>query len=146
MLEHEAAVQADPRNVSAWYNLGLKQQENERDESAILAFAKVLQLDPTHRPAQLALAVSYTNEGQPEAAQTSLEEWVRLADGSFEIDASATGFNDRHSALILQLVNMARATPEGQIDADVQVALGVLFNTSNVSKTSPGRETLLMPL
>ena len=133
MLECEAAVQANPRDVSAWYDLGIKQQENERDGEAILALSKVVQLDPNHRQGHLALAVSYTNESQNEAAQISLAEWARLVDERYQIDPAAEGFKQRHASLIEIFLDIARTAPEGEIDADVQVALGVLFSTSQVS-------------
>ena len=39
---------------------------------------------------------------------------------------------ERHRLLTKELMRMARMMPEGDIDADVQVALGVLFNASEV--------------
>ena len=59
----EAAVQRDPLNAHAWFQLGVKQQENEREGKAIQALRRALELDPTHLPSWLALAISHTNEG-----------------------------------------------------------------------------------
>lgn len=38
--------------------------------------------------------------------------------------------HQRHQALTQELMRLARQMPEGNIDADVQIALGVLFNAS----------------
>ena len=37
VLEMEAAVQRDPLNAQAWFQLGVKQQENEREQKAVQA-------------------------------------------------------------------------------------------------------------
>ena len=37
MLELEAAVQRNAADATAWYELGVKQQENEREQQALLA-------------------------------------------------------------------------------------------------------------
>ncbi|WWC72276.1 uncharacterized protein I206_106238 [Kwoniella pini CBS 10737] len=135
VLELEAAVQNSPKSYEAWYNLGLKQQENEREESAILALSKTIQLEPNHRPAYLALAVSYTNEGESEAAVTMLDKWITLGEGHFGISSPISGpavnWNGRKGRedLIERLIDIARKNPE-ELDAEVQVALGVLFNAT----------------
>ena len=137
VLELEAAVQADPHNQQAWYALGLKQQENEREDQAILALAKAIQLDPNHRPTYLALAVSYTNEGDQGAANIMLEKWIELGDGVTDLPLErreGEGLARERDRLIGRLIDAARRSPE-EIDADVQIALGVLFNSSEVSYT-----------
>ncbi|WVO12844.1 hypothetical protein L204_100452 [Cryptococcus depauperatus] len=125
VLELEARVQEIPTSHEAWYTLGLKQQENEREDQAILALSKVIQIEPTFRPAYLALAVSYTNENEGEAACTMLDRWINLGQNDQQFEAITEP--DSRSALIERLINIARRNPS-QIDADVQVALGVLFN------------------
>ncbi|WWC95110.1 hypothetical protein V866_001962 [Kwoniella sp. B9012] len=133
VLELEAAVQKSPSSFEAWYNLGLKQQENEREESAILALSKTIQLEPDHRPAYLALAVSYTNESEVEAACTMLDKWISLGEGSGPstsgLDVQEGGKLRNRARLIERLIDVARQDPEN-VDADVQVALGVLFNAT----------------
>nr|XP_019043858.1 hypothetical protein I302_07129 [Kwoniella bestiolae CBS 10118]OCF22788.1 hypothetical protein I302_07129 [Kwoniella bestiolae CBS 10118] len=128
VLELEAAVQNSPTSYEAWYNLGLKQQENEREESAILALSKTIQLQPDYRPAYLALAVSYTNENEVEAACTMLEQWIRLGGGANPSILELNGEMGK-GRLIERLIGIARENPE-EVDADVQVALGVLFNAT----------------
>lgn len=121
----------DSTNHKAWYSLGLKQQENEREDQAILALSKVIQLEPDYRPAYLALAVSYTNEGEFEAANTMIERWIQLAEGGAIERADSASLADGQRRLIEMLIDMARMNPE-EVDAEVQVALGVLFNSSEV--------------
>ena len=138
LLELEAAVQADPTDHAAWYALGLKQQENEREDQAILALSKALQLSPDNRPTYLALAVSYTNEGDQAAANVMLEKWLDLAEGVTHkrlASAVTDELAKERQVLIERLINLARRDPE-EVDPDIQIALGVLFNSSEVSSSS----------
>ncbi|WVR09661.1 hypothetical protein IAU60_006736 [Kwoniella sp. DSM 27419] len=135
VLALEAAVQRDPSSHEAWFALGLKQQENEREDQAILALSKVVQLEPGYRDAYLALAVSYTNEGESEAACTMLERWIILGEPHRVESVPEAVVREKHwgkagrEELITRLIDVARRSPES-IDADVQVALGVLFNAT----------------
>lgn len=45
MLAYEAAVQKDPQDARAWCKLGLAHAENEKDQLAMQAFQKCLQID-----------------------------------------------------------------------------------------------------
>ncbi|UZJ52555.1 hypothetical protein CBS101457_001875 [Exobasidium rhododendri] len=142
VLEREAAVQRDPTSASAWYDLGVKQQENEREGSAIAALHRAIQLEPTLRDAWLALAVSYTNENERMSAFEAIERWIEATPDyravvkqhqseEREINKSLLGFAERHERLSNLLIVLARhGSTQDQIDADVQVALGVLFNAS----------------
>ncbi|PWZ02043.1 TPR-like protein [Testicularia cyperi] len=156
VLEKEAAVQQDPENASAWYDLGVKQQENEREVQAIAALQKALQLDSTYKEAWLALAVSYTNENDRTAAYDAIERWIdrnekyaeitsklnaellsqtstdqRDRSDSVSSHSTSSSIVEKHSRLTNLLIAMARHGGErGEVDADVQVALGVLFNSS----------------
>lgn len=142
VLELEAEVHNDPTSYEAWYALGLKQQENEREDQAILALSKVIQLQPDYREAYLALAVSYTNEGEKEAANTMLERWIDLSpfSSSMEMDMGsdvdsgreALGYVARRGRVVERLIDLANLNPE-EVDPEVQIALGVLFNASEVS-------------
>ena len=141
MLELEAEVQNDPTSYEAWYALGLKQQENEREDQAILALSKVIQLQPDYREAYLALAVSYTNEGEKEAANTMLERWIDLSPfstpaevvgGDADMGRERIEYETRRSRVVERLIGMANLNPE-EVDPEVQIALGVLFNASEVS-------------
>ncbi|THH08296.1 hypothetical protein EW145_g2790 [Phellinidium pouzarii] len=143
VLELEAEVQRNPTSVRGWYDLGVKQQENERESKAISALTRALALDPSHLPSRLALAISHTNEGDRAAADGAIEQWVRrntkyerlvteyfdrverLNDGTLD---SLTQLR-RHDELIHCLMTMARSG-NGEVDADVQIALAVLLNSS----------------
>ncbi|EPQ29468.1 uncharacterized protein PFL1_03223 [Pseudozyma flocculosa PF-1] len=158
VLEREAAVAADPTNAALWFDLGVKQQENEREAQAIAALQKAIALDPSMKDAWLALAVSYTNENDRSAAYEAIERWIdtneryrevvgahraslaasaqakeqaqsRVRSDSASSHASTASLFERHAELTSLLIAMARSSPEA-IDADVQVALGVLFNSS----------------
>lgn len=128
VLELEAAVQQSPRDGSAWFALGLKQQENERDDAAIRALARAVQLEPDMRSAYLALAVSYTNEARDELAMSALEKWIELGGGGVNETPGLT-VQERQGRIIERLIDIARQRPD-DLDPDVQVALGVLFNSS----------------
>lgn len=140
VLEHEAAVQSDPSNAGKWFELGVKQQENEREGMAITALHQAVQLDPSFRDAWLALAVSYTNENDRTAAFGAIEHWIETSEQYRDIvrqhkavagDSSrAESTSSRHERLTELLIALARSAPAGEVDADVQIALGVLFNSS----------------
>lgn len=150
MLQTEAAVQHNPNDASAWFELGVKQQENEREDKAIQALTRALELDPTHTAALLALAVSHTNENNRSGTLSAIERWIDLmsSDPRFEQsikahrtlnpqvrEANADGYGPtyamRQKDLVECLMTMARGSM-AEIDADTQIALGVLLNTSEV--------------
>jgi len=146
VLEMEAAVQRDPTNARAWYELGVKQQENEREQQAILALQRALELEPTHLPSWLALGISYTNEGDRHGTYEALRNWVRNNPAYLEVvaayeagDGAQSDSTDEGQALIGCLIAMARGVPQPgmnntEVDADVQIALAVLLNTNGVGK------------
>lgn len=141
ILEREAAVQADPRDASAWLDLGVKQQENEREGPAIAALHRAIEIDPQLGDAWLALAVSYTNENDRSAALEATERWIGTLQhysavvaaheaSVSKLSADATS-QERHARLTNTLIAIARSgSTTGTVDADIQVALGVLFNAS----------------
>lgn len=137
VLELEAAVQRDPTNAAAWFELGVKQQENEREAKATQALQRATDLDPTHLPAWLALSVSYTNDNHRLGTYDAIRQWV-LRNPKYEAIVSGTRLAmDAHgdfAGLIDVLIQMARRMDqqEGGVDADVQVALAVLLNTTEV--------------
>ena len=121
----------------------MKQQENEREPKAILALKRDLSLDPTHLASWLALAISHTNENDRNAADDAIEQWVRrnekykqvVTDFFERVEKLNGGTLDslsylrRHEELVDCLMGMVRAG-SGEVDADVQIALAVLLNTS----------------
>jgi peroxin-5 len=141
----EAVVQRDPSNARAWYELGVKQQENEREQQAIWALQRSLELDPTHLPSWLALAISYTNEGDRHGTYEAIQNWIRHNEAYRDIVAAYEADNEAGSngtnefqKLIACLIVMARGVSrpgtgeDGEVDADVQIALAVLLNTNEV--------------
>jgi peroxin-5 len=141
VLELEAAVQRNPVDASVWFELGVKQQENERESKAIQALRRSADIDPQHLPTWLALAVSYTNDGNRQGTYDAIKEWV---DRNVEYESAVKVFRasvseepgtsvDQFSRLIECLMSMARSNAGGEIDADIQIALAVLLNTNEVS-------------
>jgi peroxin-5 len=97
--------------------------------------------------AHLALSISHTNNADRAATLASLSSWVSTiallpGNGAYgrvlEREKGVGGSSlmgmdarERHEWLVKVLVEFARCQKE-ELDADVQVALGVLFNTSGV--------------
>ncbi|KAJ1304535.1 hypothetical protein OPQ81_005676 [Rhizoctonia solani] len=138
VLEHEAIVQRDPMNAQAWFALGVKQQENEREQHAIDALREAVLQDPSCMPAYLALAVSYANEGDRVSVHRAIGDWmtgrgakVRKVGGLGELGVmeGVASVEEIHQEYVSGLLNMARQSSSGEIDADIQIALGVLLNT-----------------
>ncbi|BGP25133.1 peroxisomal biogenesis factor 5 [Rhodotorula toruloides] len=150
LLQREADVQHEPTNASSWLSLGLKQQQNEREELAIAALRRAIELDPlvSNGAAHLALAVSYTNEGRRGESYEETDRWVSAQMGenrayANEIEQYRNLFGatlpdnmvERHAYLSNLLIRLAQHRAEkgegaAGVDADVQIALGVLFNSS----------------
>jgi len=127
-------VQRDPTNAAAWFELGVKQQENEREAKAIQALQRATELDSTHLSAWLALSVSHTNDNNRLGAYDAVREWA-LRNPTYETVLAGTtlaaGKRGDFPGLIDVLIQMARhADQQGGVDADVQVALAVLLNTT----------------
>ncbi|KAG6833527.1 hypothetical protein H0H87_005178 [Tephrocybe sp. NHM501043] len=139
ILQLEAAVQRDMSNAMAWFELGVKQQENEREQKAFQALRRSLELDPSHLPTWLASGVSNTNESNRVGTYDAINEWVtrneryQAAVQQFRTqnplgeDASLSA---RYSYLIDTLIAMARSDTSGGVDADTQIALAILLNTN----------------
>jgi peroxin-5 len=140
-------VQRNPIDAQAWFELGVKQQENEREQKAIQALERALALDPAHLSAHLALAISYTNEGQRAAAHEAVASWLtahprhgsRLAaHRAADPDTFEHGLLvDKVQGLVNCLIGLAQEEPDGSIDADVQIALAILLNINEVSRRRP---------
>ncbi|ESK96571.1 peroxisomal targeting signal 1 receptor [Moniliophthora roreri MCA 2997] len=138
VLELEAVVQHDPSNAQAWFGLGVKQQENEREQKALLALQRAVELDPTHLPSWLALAVSYTNDGYRLGTYESVKEWVMRNDKyRATVQSHLRRFPNPQDASVKErfdslkncLVAMVQQSAGDDLDADIQIALGVLFYT-----------------
>ncbi|KAG0199301.1 Peroxisomal membrane signal receptor PTS1 [Mortierella sp. GBA30] len=131
-LAFEAAVQQDDTNSRAWMMLGNVQAQNEKEEPAIRALERAVQVDANNLDAYMNLAVSYTNEGYDHQAYLTLERWLATkypdivaANGPPAKSISSWETHGRVTDLYLQAVRNAPAGAE--VDADLQVGLGVLF-------------------
>lgn len=147
-LELEAAVQRDPKNVQAWFALGVKQQDSEREQKAIEALYRAVELDPEYLPSWLALGVSHTNESNRAKAYGTIREWVKRhpkfpqttvgMNGGFDgevfepgSERSQKGMYEGLIACLIEIVRNASGSEEEQgIDPDVQIALAVLLNSN----------------
>jgi len=120
----------------AWYELGIKQQENEREHKALQALKHATELDASHLPSWLALSISYANDNNRQGAYDAVEEWVKRNERYVNVpyDATTTHLpvNERCTKLINQLMAMVRSDSNGEIDADIQIALAILLNTKEV--------------
>jgi len=119
----------------AWYELGIKQQENEREHKALQALKRAIELDPSHLPSWLALSISYANDNNRRSAYDAVEEWLKRNEryANVPFDATHLPVNERCTKLIDQLMVMVRSDSSGEIDADTQIALAILLNTKEVT-------------
>jgi len=134
ILALEAIVQTDSNNAEAWLQLGNHQQENEREPQAISALKKATELNPKLLDAWMSLAISYSNEEYIENAYDALESWILNSDKYNHLLNRYPMFMknsaDRHKFLTDLLLECARFKPGADLDADVQIGLGLLFNLS----------------
>ncbi|KAI8984687.1 hypothetical protein BDF20DRAFT_834174 [Mycotypha africana] len=133
ILALEAKTQLQTSDANAWKLLGLRQQENERDDAAIAALRQAVQMNPGQLDAWLALAVSYTNENCRADAYDALEQWL-ANNPKYQhlLNKQAKGQTaaEIHYYITNLFLEAARSSPGEEMDADVQVGLGVLFNVS----------------
>ncbi|KAI9020071.1 hypothetical protein CLU79DRAFT_756987 [Phycomyces nitens] len=133
ILALEAKAQLVTSDSNAWQELGLRQQENERDAAAIAALKRAVSMNPSLLEAWLALAVSYTNESCREDAYECLEQWI-VNNNKYKHLAQRGGMpktvEGRHEYVTNIFLEAARSFPGEEMDANVQVGLGVLFNVS----------------
>ncbi|EDS35509.1 peroxisomal targeting signal 1 receptor [Culex quinquefasciatus] len=142
VLCFEAAVKQDPENPEIWELLGFSQAENEKDPNAIAALNKALSFNPNNMPVLMALAVSYTNESMQNQALKMLVKWMKC-NPKYEALVPPQMLQAQESPLASSLMGgpslqdvqdlyiKAVQTSPSEIDADIQEALGVLFNLSS---------------
>ncbi|KAJ7496110.1 hypothetical protein B0H11DRAFT_2001880 [Mycena galericulata] len=139
VLELEAVVQRNMNDASAWFDLGVKQQANEREVQALQALTRAVELDPSYLPAWLALGISHTNDGNRAGTHHAIRNWVdrneRYRDAvnqhrAGHPDTADAPMPERFTNLIQCLITMARSDTTGAVDADIQIALAVLLNTN----------------
>ncbi|OZJ06289.1 hypothetical protein BZG36_00805 [Bifiguratus adelaidae] len=134
ILALEAKLQLDPQDATSWFSLGVKQQENERDGAAIAALRRSLELDSSLNDAWLSLAVSYVNENCRADAYDALHAWIIHHPIYSSLPATkgkqTVSSADRHQHITNFFLEAARSQSADNMDPDVQVGLGVLFNVS----------------
>ncbi|KAJ7747335.1 hypothetical protein B0H16DRAFT_1663672 [Mycena metata] len=139
VLELEAAVQRNMTDASAWFDLGVKQQANEREKQALQALTRAVELDPSYLPAWLALAISHTNDGNRQGTHDAIHNWVQRNERyggavaryrAAHPEREGMPIGERFGNLIQCLIEMARSESGGEVDADIQIALAVLLNTN----------------
>ncbi|DBB03443.1 hypothetical protein WJX82_005278 [Trebouxia sp. C0006] len=126
----EAEVQRKPGNVDAWRLLGTVHAENDDDTQAIAAMAHALKADPTNAEVLLSLGVSYTNELDQRRALSYLHTWLanHAKHGPQIAGMQHPDDNSQRLQWVVSLFEQAAAAAPA--DADVQAALGVLYNLS----------------
>jgi peroxin-5 len=153
ILALEAAVQRAPNGIAskaaapAWALLGQAHAENDHDDRAIACLMRAVDADNSDLSALIALGVSCANDYYRDEALNLLETWLdqhpdyrHLAGqmpavpmpmgggGGGGGDAWVASF-ERHArvtALFLRAASLKPTTP----DANVQTALGLLYNLS----------------
>ncbi|KZT10666.1 peroxisome targeting signal receptor [Laetiporus sulphureus 93-53] len=139
----EAAIQQGELGnggYEAWVLLGEVRSMDEREDAAIRALAEgVRRAEETdkHGEGMLSLAIAYTNESLERASHTMLLRWLHdrfpthpIPDEAWKsLSESSWHSHERVTEAYLSLAREQYS--RGEMDADVQVALGVLFYTSN---------------
>lgn len=150
ILCFESAVKQQPDNAAIWELLGQSQAENEKDTNAIAALKRSLELQPNNPKAMMALAVSYTNESLQHQALKMLIGWLNTNETyralipakmlehlneqglPFQPDAAtSTMLHGPELKEVQDVFLQAVFQSQPSIDADIQEALGVLFNLSS---------------
>ncbi|KAK2464215.1 hypothetical protein APHAL10511_003672 [Amanita phalloides] len=139
----EAAIQkADlgEGGYEAWILLGDVRTMDEREEAGMRAMmqgVKLAEAAGKPGPGMLSLAISFTNESYNKASHVMLLRWLRATYADCPvpeetIQAMKTHLAwDTHSRMTDLFIGLARTQhSQGIMDADVQVALGVLFYTN----------------
>uniref|UniRef100_U5EYI5 Peroxisomal targeting signal 1 receptor n=1 Tax=Corethrella appendiculata TaxID=1370023 RepID=U5EYI5_9DIPT len=142
VLCFESAVKQQPENQEIWEMLGISQAENEKDPNAIAALNKALTFDPNNMNVLMALAVSYTNESLQSQALKMLVRWLKCNEKYSNLvphhlqqlpeSVNTTSLIRGPELIEVQdlFLKAAQQSPSS-IDADIQEALGVLFNLSS---------------
>lgn len=123
----------------AWQRLGESQAMNEREDKAIQALEQALRLDANNLEAHISLAVSYINEGYDQAAHHTLLRFLAKTHPHIATSSTFPALSDTKTnpwsrlnyvrELFLKAAREDAAN--GRMDADTQVALGVLFYSSS---------------
>ncbi|KAI8335405.1 hypothetical protein BC941DRAFT_430246 [Chlamydoabsidia padenii] len=126
------------RTALDWTRMGMELQELDQDKTAIDAFRNALDLDSTILDAWLGLAISYANEHERGKVYDCLESWLDNH-RTYRHLYTSTMMKDRHTILVDRFLVAARCAPGGsddasrliEMDADIQVILGLLFHLAD---------------
>jgi tetratricopeptide (TPR) repeat protein len=78
IAEFQMAIQLDPDDTKARYNLGLAYQKQDKLEEAAAAYQEAIQLDPDLSDAHNNLGLIYDTWGQPDQAVAEYQEAIRI--------------------------------------------------------------------
>lgn len=135
----EAAIQRGELGeggYETWLLLGETKSMDEREEPAMQAFSegvRIAQENGASGAGMLSLAISFTNEGYERASYSMLLRWLRSRFPDHPIPAETLQSITKsawHSQPLITdaYLDLARSQhAQGVVDADVQIALGVLF-------------------
>ncbi|KAJ7772620.1 hypothetical protein DFH07DRAFT_802580 [Mycena maculata] len=140
----EAAIQKGELGeggYEAWILLGETRSMDEREDAGMRALAEgVKRGEAAGAPGvgMLSLAISYTNESMDRASHAMLLRWIRSRFPAHRIPEetiAAVRTNsmwDTHQRLTDVFLDLARTQhSRGEMDPDVQIALGILFYTNS---------------
>ncbi|KAK7005663.1 dihydroxy-acid dehydratase [Favolaschia claudopus] len=140
----EAAIQQGELGeggYEAWILLGETRNMDEREEAGMRALAEGVKRGEAAGAAgvgMVSLAISYTNESMDRASHTMLLRWLQARFPSHPVPAetiAAVASNsvwDTHARLTEVFLDLARMQHgHGELDPDVQIALGILFYTNS---------------
>lgn len=85
MAEYQEALEYDPGNVGAWYNLGLVYNELKNYQQSKECFKKVISLNNRHELAYFTLGQQCSRQGQYDDAIDYLTKASKLSRGSANI-------------------------------------------------------------
>ncbi|KAJ7188062.1 hypothetical protein C8R46DRAFT_1053535 [Mycena filopes] len=140
----EAAIQKGELGeggYESWILLGETRNMDEREDAGMRALTEGVKLaEAAGAPGvgMLSLAISYTNESMDRASHAMLLRWIRSRFPAHPIPAETVAAVathstwDTHSKLTEVFIDLARTQhSRGEMDPDVQIALGILFYTNS---------------
>ncbi|KMZ07728.1 uncharacterized protein Dsimw501_GD24622 [Drosophila simulans] len=142
VLCFEVAAKKQPDRAEVWQLLGTSQTENEMDPQAIAALKRAYDLQPDNQQVLMALAACYTNEGLQNNAVRMLCNWLAVHPKYQHLVAAHPELQAEGTSLASSLIGPSKLRDLQQIyleavrqhpsevDAEVQDALGVLYNLS----------------
>jgi len=72
------AIQMQPDNALAHYNLGVSLMGQDRPDDAILEYNRTIKIDPKYSNAYYALGMIYQAKGDQQDAVTAYEKYLQL--------------------------------------------------------------------